>query len=518
MGRKIIDRKELLVKALNAAKEAAPEGILKSSALSVVMRRRLQESGWLHEICKGWYCLGSPLGSIGASERWYSHFWIFVKCYLKERFGSDYCLCAESSLERHIECTTVPNQITVYTKGTSWQILNLPENTSIVMHPDDNYFPDDIIVVDGINILPIHTALARLSPTFFKFRSSDLQIALLSIQDVSLLSRALLSTKSKANAERIAGAYEFLNESKKAKEIVENFKMTGVFISPQKPFTGETQPIISGDSFFHPHKIRLIAMWQSMRNDIFALKPEPCKELYTASIIENLVRDIFNKDAYNSLSIEGYQVTLDLIEKIASGKWDPNEDYRDKQQRDALAAKGYHNCFLSVIETIKDVVSKKRDAATAVSNSYQDWYRSLFSPSIQAGLLKPSDLVGFRNVPVYIRGSRHVPPRHESIPTCMETFFELLREEHDPFVRAILGHFIFVYIHPFIDGNGRIARFILNAFLVSGSYNWTIVRVEKREQYLATLELASTQQNIIPFTEFIIGELNYSRSWGKSSS
>jgi len=510
MGRKIVDRKELLINALNAAKEAAPEGILKSSALSVATRRRLQESGWLHEICKGWYCLGTPLGPTGASERWYSHFWIFVKCYLKERFGSDYCLCAESSLERHIECTTVPDQITVYTRGPSWQILNLPEKTSIVMQPNDNYFPEDVIVADGINILPIHTALARLSPTFFKFRSSDLQIALLSIQDVSLLSRALLSTKSKANAERIAGAYEFLNEPKKAKDIVENFKMTGVSISAQNPFKRETQPIISSGGLFHPHKIRLISLWQSMRNDVFGLKPEPHEKLYTESMIEDLVHEIFKKDAYNSLSIEGYQVTLDLIERIAAGKWEPDEDPTDKQQIDALAALGYHNCFLSVVEIIKNVVSKKSDAAAAIDSSYQDWYRSLFSPSIQAGLLKPSDLVGFRNVPIYIRGSRHVPPRYESIPTCMETFFELLHDEHDPFVRAILGHFFFVYIHPFTDGNGRIARFILNAFLVSNSYNWTIVRTEKREQYMATLEIASTQHNIIPFTKFIIGELNCS--------
>jgi Fic family protein len=84
---------------------------------------------------------------------------------------------------------------------------------------------------------------------------------------------------------------------------------------------------------------------------------------------------------------------------------------------------------------------------------------------------------------------------------------ELLRNEDDAFVRAILGHFFFVFIHPFIDGNGRIARFILNLFLISGGYNWTIIQVKNREQYMHGLESASVEQDIIPFTKFVISEM-----------
>ncbi|HRH89073.1 MAG TPA: Fic family protein, partial [Rubrivivax sp.] len=43
----------------------------------------------------------------------------------------------------------------------------------------------------------------------------------------------------------------------------------------------------------------------------------------------------------------------------------------------------------------------------------------------------------------------------------------------------MLGHFLFVHIHPYSDGNGRIGRFILNTFLASGGYPWTVIRVEQ---------------------------------------
>jgi len=81
----------------------------------------------------------------------------------------------------------------------------------------------------------------------------------------------------------------------------------------------------------------------------------------------------------------------------------------------------------------------------------------------------------------------------------------LISEEVEPSVRAVLGHFIFVYIHPYIDGNGRMGRFLMNTMLASGGYPWTVVPLEQRDVYMASLEDASMNQNIIPFTEFLAG-------------
>ncbi len=72
-------------------------------------------------------------------------------------------------------------------------------------------------------------------------------------------------------------------------------------------------------------------------------------------------------------------------------------------------------------------------------------------------------------------------------------------------MRVVLGHFIFVYIHPYMDGNGRIGRFLMNAMLASGGYYWTIIPVEQRANYMAALEAASVDLDIKPFTKFLVG-------------
>ena len=70
-------------------------------------------------------------------------------------------------------------------------------------------------------------------------------------------------------------------------------------------------------------------------------------------------------------------------------------------------------------------------------------------------------------------------------------------------MRVVLGHFFFVYIHPYMDGNGRMGRFLMNLMMASGGYPWTVVPVERRDEYMASLEAASVNQDIVPFARFI---------------
>ena len=132
-----------------------------------------------------------------------------------------------------------------------------------------------------------------------------------------------------------------------------------------------------------------------------------------------------------------------------------------------------------------------------------DWYREMFAPSVTAGLLRVADLAGYRSDQVYIRQSMHVPPRYEAVRDCMPAFFDMLREEPEPSVRVVLGHFMFVYIHPYMDGNGRIGRFLMNVMLAAGGYPWIVIPLGKRTDYMAALESASVEQDIEPFTAFL---------------
>jgi Fic family protein len=99
----------------------------------------------------------------------------------------------------------------------------------------------------------------------------------------------------------------------------------------------------------------------------------------------------------------------------------------------------------------------------------------------------------------------HVPPPGEAVRDCMPALFELLASEPEPAVRAVLGHFALVYIHPYMDGNGRMGRFLMNVMMAAGGYPWTIIPLERRDEYMAALESASVKQDIGPFAALIGG-------------
>ena len=120
------------------------------------------------------------------------------------------------------------------------------------------------------------------------------------------------------------------------------------------------------------------------------------------------VDDIYISDAYHSLSIEGYLVSPELIERVRSGHWDPDHHDDDRKGRDALAARGYWQAFQIVKESIARILVGE-DPGALVRTAHGEWYRELFQPSVAAGLIPASVLAGYRNEAVFLRNSRHVP-------------------------------------------------------------------------------------------------------------
>ena len=136
---------------------------------------------------------------------------------------------------------------------------------------------------------------------------------------------------------------------------------------------------------------------------------------------------------------------------------------------------------------------------------HQDWHFQLFEPCIRAGIVKASDLIGYRRHQVYIRNSMHTPLNPNAVLDAMSALSDLMTQEEHALVRAILGHFFFVYIHPYMDGNGRTARFVMNSQLVTAGYPWVVIPVTRRQEYMAALEQASVEGNIEGFVRFIGG-------------
>jgi Fic family protein len=85
-------------------------------------------------------------------------------------------------------------------------------------------------------------------------------------------------------------------------------------------------------------------------------------------------------------------------------------------------------------------------------------------------------------------------------------------------VRAVLGHWLFGYIHPYPDGNGRMACFLMNVLLASGGIPWTVVRVEDRTEYLNALDRASVNADASPFAKFIAERVRWSLKKTERSS
>ncbi|KAG5876349.1 hypothetical protein JTB14_003671 [Gonioctena quinquepunctata] len=110
----------------------------------------------------------------------------------------------------------------------------------------------------------------------------------------------------------------------------------------------------------------------------------------------------------------------------------------------------------------------------------------------------------FRDEKVFI-GS-HVPPPHEELPALMESYVEWLNSEEaqsmHPVRYAALAHYKLVDIHPFVDGNGRTSRLIMNLILLKAGYPPVMVLKEQREKYYDALKTAN-MGDVRPFVRFV---------------
>ncbi|KAB2922232.1 MAG: cell filamentation protein Fic [Dechloromonas sp.] len=520
MARPRLTPRQKLARALEALHDVlgSDRGVVRGQQLTNANRVLLLESGYLREILKGWYFVSDPTAEQGDTTPFFANFWEYLAHYLGERFGAGYCLTAEHSLLRHAQYTVIPKTVNVVLQTNQSQVQELAFGHTVAMFPGKSTFPTAAQTVDihGLRCMNIPLCLVNLPPRHFTAYSREVQIVMSQLQDPGAL--AALANINRTGLARILSAYRQANRSDFADAVLQ--QLAGLNIHPrtdESPF--DATPVYTlGQPGRSPLYARVRALWEQHRESVAACRPASAMIDVSPADYLARVQAIRTEDAYHSLSIERYRVTPELIRKVAEEGWDPIHDATDQKQVAAMAAKGYLDAFEWVRDAAVQVYEHRTIdpglAAQLFTAQHQAWYQKLFRPSVDAGILDVTDLVGYRRHMVFLRGSLHAPPRHEYVLDGMEALRECLASETDAFVRAVLGHWLLGFVHPYMDGNGRIARFTMNVLLAAGGYPWTVIRVDDREAYMRALESASVDDDLSAFANFISAQVVRAASVG----
>lgn len=496
---------ELLATSLAALRGVTQNGtrsVVKSEELSRVHRQRLQDNGFLEEIMKGWLAVNSrPSASNRIDAAWSTVYWEFIARYLHDRFADDWRLSAEASVALWSENHSIPAQAIIRSSKANNQLVKLPSNTSLYLLRSKEYEPAE--TRERLRLMPMEEAICTLSPESWKTSATDVIAVIGSIRGTSTLLQYLLDGGRSHVGGRIAGAFRHLGRARDADTIIKALESAGYNPHEDNPFD-PTVDLVTLDArrTQAPAATRIKNLWAKMRKDAldtigFDQVRINDRDGYIAQIDARYVAD-----ALNSLSIEGYEVSEELIRRVQDGQWTPDENAQDFETKNALAAKGYRLAFEEVREDIRKILDGA-PTGELLEERHQDWFRAMFSPSVTAGIIQAHQLAGYRSHNVYLRGSSHVPLPPHAIADAMDALFECVSEEPDARVKAILAPFLFTYIHPFPDGNGRTARFIMNALLAESGVPWTVIPVARRDEYMNALEDASQHENIVALTRFV---------------
>jgi len=217
-----------------------------------------------------------------------------------------------------------------------------------------------------------------------------------------------------------------------------------------------------------------------------ALKTELTKKRpLTQSELKRLQEEFLVEFTYNSNAIEGNTLTLRetalVLEGITIDK---------KPLKDHLEAVGHRDAFLYVQQLVTDKI--------AVSEKLIKDIHSLVLMD------RPEDKGTYRRIPVRIMGAYHEPPQPYLVPVQMEQLIAGQKEtKRHPIENAALFHLNFEGIHPFIDGNGRTGRLLLNLMLMQQGYPPIDVKFADRSRYYACFDSYYKDKTAAPMVEMV---------------
>ena len=194
---------------------------------------------------------------------------------------------------------------------------------------------------------------------------------------------------------------------------------------------------------------------------------------------------------FESNRIEGNTLTLKETDLVIN----EGLTVSGKSMREHLEAINHQEA----IEYVKDLVQRK------VSINERELL--VIHNMILRGIM-PEYAGKYRNIQVMIKGSAHMPPQPFLVPKKMEEYFEwyqINRNKLHPVVLAAEMHERLVTIHPFVDGNGRTSRLIMNLILLKHGFVIANIKgdYDARMNYYNALELVQTEKEKDTFLNFI---------------
>ena len=197
--------------------------------------------------------------------------------------------------------------------------------------------------------------------------------------------------------------------------------------------------------------------------------------------------------AYHTISLEGNTLSLEETRLVI----DYGMTVRNHPLREHLEAANIPKALEYIIELSKKSRKLKADDILALH-------------SIVMRGIDEAEPGRFRSGYVAIAGSKYLPPPAYEVPFLVEQMVEHLNSNPfklDPVELAFKAHLWLVSIHPFRDGNGRIARLLMGLILLRGGYPPAIIRREHRRRYLSVIEKAQTRLDFKPYYDFMAQEL-----------
>lgn len=182
--------------------------------------------------------------------------------------------------------------------------------------------------------------------------------------------------------------------------------------------------------------------------------------------LQRLCEDFIIQNTYNSNAIEGNTLTMSETALVLEGV-----TIDQKPLKEHLEAVGHRDAFLYILEQLKTKVEISERLIKDIHSLV------LMDRVMDSGV--------YRRVPVTIGGSEIMPPQPYLIQPKMEGLIITSREMEDshPVERAAIFHLLFEGIHPFIDGNGRTGRLIMNYDLMKSGYLPISVKFTDRQRY-----------------------------------